>query len=153
LPLALAAGGGRVPEPARDRASRPAQSLVSSGGSEVNWDDAVKTHTAWKMKLLTYIRDPGKKIDAAAVGVDNRCSLGVWLHGEGKQKLAALPEFETLIAEHARFHQAVGSVVEQVNAGKTVPDQSVLGWESDFAASSRSVVTTITALKRKVPNL
>jgi succinate dehydrogenase / fumarate reductase flavoprotein subunit len=41
------------------------------------------------MKLLTYIRDPGKKIDPAAVGVDNRCPLGAWLHGEGKQKLAA----------------------------------------------------------------
>jgi predicted esterase len=119
----------------------------------VNWDDAVKTHTAWKMKLLTYIRDPSKKLDPAAVGVDNRCPLGMWLHGEGKQKLAAMPEFETLIAEHARFHQAVGSVVEQVNAGETVPDQTVLGWESEFAASSRSVVTTITKLKRKVFSL
>jgi predicted esterase len=119
----------------------------------VNWDDAVKTHTAWKMRLLTYIRAPSNKLDPAAVGVDNRCPLGIWLHGEGKQKLAAMPEFEILVAEHARFHQAVGSVVEQVNAGKAVPDQTVLGWESEFAASSRNVVTTITTLKRKLPNL
>ncbi len=119
----------------------------------MNWDDAVKAHAAWKMRLLAYIRDSSKKLDPSAIGVDNRCPLGIWLHSEAKQKLAGMPEFETLIAEHARFHRAVGSVVEQVNAGKTVPDQSVLGWESEFAASSRSVVTTITKLKRKVPGL
>jgi len=119
----------------------------------VNWDDAVKAHAAWKMRLLAYIRDPSKKLDPAVVGVDNRCPLGIWLHGEAKQKLAAMPEFETLIAEHARFHRAVGSAVEQVNAGKIVSDQTVLGWESEFAASSRSLVTTIMKLKRKVPGL
>ncbi len=119
----------------------------------MNWDDAVKTHTAWKMKLLSYILDPSKKLDPAAVGADNCCSLGKWLHSEGKQKLAAMPEFETLIAEHARFHRAVGSVVEQVNAGKIVPNQAVLGWESEYAASSRSIVTTIMSLKRKVTSL
>ncbi len=119
----------------------------------MNWDDAVKAHAAWKMRLLAYIRDSSKKLDPSAIGVDNRCPLGIWLHSEAKQKLAGMPEFETLIAEHARFHRAVGSVVEQVNAGKAVPDQSVLGWESEFAASSRSVVTAITKLKRKVPHL
>ncbi len=119
----------------------------------MNWDDAVKAHAAWKMRLLAYIRKPSNKLDPAVVGVDNRCPLGIWLHGEAKHKLAAMPEFETLIAEHARFHRAVGSAVEQVNAGKIVPDQTVLGWESEFAASSRSLVTTIVKLKRKVPEL
>ena len=118
----------------------------------MNWDDAVKAHAAWKMKLLAYIRDPSKRLDPAIVGVNNRCPLGIWLHGEVKQKLAGMPEFEALIAEHARFHRAVGSAVEQVNAGKTLTDQTVLGWESEFAASSRGVVTAITALKRKAPN-
>lgn len=119
----------------------------------MNWDNAVKMHAAWKMRLLAYIRDPRIKIDPAVVGVDNRCPLGIWLHSEVKQKLAGMPEFETLIAEHARFHRAVGSAVEQVNAGKIVSDQTVLGWESEFAASSRVLVTTIMKLKRKVPGL
>lgn len=119
----------------------------------MNWDDAVKAHAAWKMKLLAYIRDPSKKLDPAIVGVDNRCPLGIWLYGEAKHKLAAMPEFETLMAEHARFHRAVGRAVEQVNAGKAVSDQTVLGWESEFAASSRTLVTTIVKLKRMVPNL
>ncbi len=105
------------------------------------------------MKLLSYILDPSKKLDPAAVGAGNCCTLGQWLHGEGKQKLAAMPELETLIVEHARFHRAVGSVVEQVNAGKIVPNQAVLGWESEYAASSRSIVTTIVKLKRKMTGL
>ena len=119
----------------------------------MNWDDAVKAHAAWKMKLLAYIRDSTKKLDPAAVGADNRCLFGVWLHSEARQKLAGMPALETLIAEHARFHRAAGSVVEQVNAGKAVADQTVLGWESEFAASSRSVVTAITKLKREVCGL
>ncbi len=118
----------------------------------MSWDDAVKAHAAWKMKLLAYIRDPSKKLDPAAAGADNRCALGMWLHGDAKQKLAGVPGFETLIAEHARFHRAVGSVIEQVNTGKAVPDQSVLGWESEFAASSRAVVSAIAKLKREVPS-
>jgi hypothetical protein len=121
--------------------------------ANMNWDDAVKAHAAWKMKLLNYIRDPSTKLDPAAVGVDNRCPLGIWLHGEAKQKLDGVPEFETLIAEHARFHRAVGAAVEQVNAGKVLNDQAVLGWESEYAAASRNVVTAITALKRKFPSI
>jgi methyl-accepting chemotaxis protein len=120
---------------------------------QVNWDDAVKAHAAWKMKLLDYIRDPSKKLDPAVVGVDNRCPLGQWLHGDAKAKLGGVPEFETLVAEHARFHRAVGCAVEEVNAGKVLNDQAVLGWESEYAASSRSVVTAITTLKRKFPSM
>ena len=119
----------------------------------MTWDDAVKAHAAWKLRLLAYIRDPSKKLDPAHVGADNRCPLGIWLHSEAKQKLAGVPEFETLIAEHARFHRAVGSAVEQVNAGKLVSQQTVLGWESEFAASSRNIVTTIMKLKREVAGL
>ena len=33
----------------------------------MTWDDAVKAHAAWKMRLLAYIRDPSKKLDPAAV--------------------------------------------------------------------------------------
>ncbi|MGO9545395.1 MAG: CZB domain-containing protein [Rhodomicrobium sp.] len=119
----------------------------------MNWDDAVKAHAAWKMRLLAYIHDPSKRLDPAVVGADDLCPFGIWLHGEGKQKLAAMPEFETLTAEHARFHRAVGRAVELANAGKIVPDQTVLGWESEFAGSSRNLVTTIVKLKLKVPGL
>jgi hypothetical protein len=119
----------------------------------VNWDDAVKAHAAWKMKLLNYIRDPSKKLDPAVVGVDNRCPLGMWIHSDAKAKLGGVPEFEELIAEHARFHRAVGAAVAKVNAGEVLNDQAVLGWESEYAAASRSVVTTITKLKRKFPRI
>ena len=121
--------------------------------AKVNWDDAVKAHAAWKMKLLNYIRDPKVKLDPCVVGVDNRCPLGIWLYTDAKQKLGGVPEFEALIEEHARFHRAVGAAVEEVNAGKILNDQAVLGWESEYAAASRSVVTAITTLKRKYPKI
>jgi methyl-accepting chemotaxis protein len=117
----------------------------------VNWDDAVKAHAAWKMRLSAYIRNPDKSIDPAVVGRDDRCPLGQWLHGDAKKRLSILPEYRTLIAEHARFHRAVGAAVEQANAGKKVSDQVILGWDSEFAASSRNIVSIIVQLKKKVP--
>ena len=52
--------------------------------------------------------------------------------------------------EHARFHRAVGAAVQQADTGKKLDEELVLGWDSEFAASSRNIVTTIVQLKKKV---
>ena len=68
-----------------------------------------------------------------------------------KKKVSRSARIQDLIAEHARFHRAVGAAVEQANAGKKVGDQVILGWDSEFAASSRNIVSIIVQLKKKVP--
>ena len=115
----------------------------------MNLDEAVKAHAAWKIKLSAYLRHPDKSIDSADAGSDDHCPLGQWLHGEGKKTLSSLPEYKTLVTEHARFHRAVGSAVEMADAGKKLEDEHVLGWDSDFAASSRNIVSAIVQLKKK----
>jgi methyl-accepting chemotaxis protein len=112
-------------------------------------DEAVKAHAAWKMRLQAYIRQPDKSIDAAEVARDDCCPLGQWLHGDGKGLISGLPEYETLIAEHARFHRAVGDAVKMADAGHNVLEEHVLAWDSEFAAASRNVVTTIVQIKKK----
>ena len=115
----------------------------------MNLDDAVKAHAAWKMKLSAYIRHPDKSINPAEACRDDHCPLGQWLHGEAKKTMSNLPEYQTLVAEHARFHKAVGNAVQLADAGKNPDEEHVLGWDSDFAESSRSIVTTIVQLKKK----
>ncbi|MGO9483926.1 MAG: CZB domain-containing protein [Rhodomicrobium sp.] len=114
----------------------------------MNLDEAVKAHSAWKMKLSVYLRHPDHSIDPAEAGNDDHCPLGKWLQGDGK-KLSGLPEYKTLVSEHARFHRAVGRVVEQANAGKNVQEESMLGSDSEFADASRNIVQAIVQLKRK----
>ncbi len=113
-------------------------------------DEAVKAHAAWKMKLGAYLRHPDRSVNADEVGRDDHCPLGQWLHGEGKKTLSNLPEYKTLVAEHARFHRAVGHAIQQADAGKNLEEEHVLGWDSEFAASSRNIVSAIVQIKKKV---
>jgi methyl-accepting chemotaxis protein len=112
-------------------------------------DEAVKAHAAWKMKLHAYIRHPDKSVDAGEAGRDDYCPLGQWLHGDGKNQLAKAPEYETLVREHARFHKAVGDAIRLADAGHNLQEEHVLGWDSEFAAASRKVVTAIVQIKKR----
>jgi hypothetical protein len=112
-------------------------------------DEAVKAHAAWKMKLHSYIRHPDQSVDAAEVGRDDCCPLGQWLHGDGKQSIPDPDEYETLVREHARFHRAVGDAIKLADTGHDVQEEHVLGWDSEFAAASRSVVTAIVQIKKR----
>ena len=114
----------------------------------MNFDDAIKAHGAWKMKLSTYLRKPDGSLKASEVAPDNKCALGQWIHGEGA-KHSALPEFATLKSEHARFHKAAAEVVKKADAGQSTSEDTALGSSSDFAKASSSVVSAIMGIKRK----
>jgi len=42
----------------------------------MNFDDAIKIHTMWKMKLDQYLSKPDKSLGAADVETDCKCQLG-----------------------------------------------------------------------------
>jgi hypothetical protein len=115
----------------------------------MNFEDAIKAHAAWKMKLQNYISAGDKSLKPGEVKADNRCELGKWIHGEGI-RLAGVPEYATLKAEHARFHVAAGEIVEKANAGQSVSAEMVLGGKSAFATASTAVVTAIMAMRGKI---
>jgi hypothetical protein len=116
----------------------------------VNFDDAIQAHAAWKVRLAAYIKNPDGKIQSSEIGADNRCQLGQWLHGEAKQKFSSLPEYMTLISEHARFHRAAGKVVDQANSGQAVNAVAILGGTSEYATASLNVGKAIRDLRGKV---
>jgi methyl-accepting chemotaxis protein len=112
-------------------------------------DDAVQAHAAWKIKLTGYLRKCDGSLNPAEVGAENRCALGQWLCGEGRQ-YASHPEYRIVVAEHARFHRAAGAIVERANRGQASAAESMLGADSDYGAASKSVVKAIAELKKKV---
>lgn len=113
----------------------------------MDFDAAIKAHSAWKMKLSGYLRHPDKSLKAVEVEPDNRCDLGKWIYGEGAA-MAARPEYATLKEHHARFHKAAAAVVRKADAGQDTAEETALGGKSDFAASSTAVISAIMAMKR-----
>ena len=115
----------------------------------MNFDEAIRAHAAWKMKLHNYISAADKSLKPAEVKADNRCDLGKWIHGDGL-RLAGVPEYVTLKAEHARFHIAAAEIVERANAGQNVSAELVLGGKSPFATTSTAVVGAVMAIRGKI---
>lgn len=115
----------------------------------MNIDEAISAHAKWKMKLSSYISKPDHSLQASAVGTDNGCDLGKWLHGEGK-KYSRIPEYAKLISDHARFHETAAEIVRKANSGQKVTDEVALGSKSKFAAASSAVVMSLMAMKSKM---
>jgi methyl-accepting chemotaxis protein len=117
------------------------------GDAFMNFDDAIKAHVEWKMKLKTYIAKPDRSLDAAKVGLDNQCVLGKWLHGEGA-KFASNPKFSQLVAEHAKFHKAAAQIITKAESGASVIQDVALGAKSEFADVSQKVVSLLMECKK-----
>lgn len=114
----------------------------------MDFDDAIKAHSAWKLKLSGYLRKPDGSLKVSDIQVDNKCLLGQWIYGDGA-KYSSLPEFQKLKTEHARFHKAAASVVMKADSGQDTSEETALGGKSDFSAASSAVVSAIVEMKRK----
>lgn len=115
----------------------------------MNFDDAIKAHAGWKMKLKSYLDRPDKSLRPEDVESDSRCELGKWIHGDGRQ-FSSHAEYGVLKDEHARFHRAAADIVRKANGGQNVTAEVALGAASPFAQASTSVVSAIMAMKRKI---
>jgi hypothetical protein len=115
----------------------------------MNFDEAIKAHADWKMKLARYIQRPDRSIDAGVVGQDNQCSLGRWLHGEGV-RFASMPEFAQLRQEHAAFHRHAADIVRRADSGEKVVEDVSLGAESPYSKTSIKLTQLIMSLRRKL---
>lgn len=115
----------------------------------MDFDDAIKAHSAWKMKLAAYLRKPDGSLKSVDVQVDHKCTLGQWIYGEGA-KFANLPEFAELKKEHARFHKAAAEIIDKADSGADTSEDTALGSKSEFGSASSKVVTAIMSMKKKM---
>jgi chemoreceptor zinc-binding protein len=115
----------------------------------MDFDHAIAAHSDWKRKLSKYLANPDHSLKPEEVGLDNRCELGKWLVGEGKQ-FAKFAEYKTVVSDHTKFHKVAADIVHRANVGQKVSEEVVLGAKSEFASASSAVVRSIMALKAKV---
>lgn len=112
----------------------------------MNLDDAVSAHQRWKIRLGMAIEGNSPDVlDAAVVEQDNQCDLGKWLHGEGRVHKGK-PEFGTVVAEHAAFHQQAAGVLRMALKGDRQRAKAEL--DGPYYQQSQKVVMAILRLKK-----
>ena len=127
-------------------------STTNAGGAnvalEMDFMEAIEAHMAWKMRLSAYIDGKSEEaLDAQVVGSDEKCALGRWIYGPGKEAYGNNPLFQQLVEQHALFHQCASAVIDQVDAGDSGKARYVLE-EGDYSKISQHVKTTLARLSR-----
>lgn len=114
----------------------------------MSFDDAVICHSEWKRKLYNYGMNPDHSLTRDEVAANDRCKLGKWIRGEGRQ-YSVYPEFAKLTAEHTRFHKAAAEIVGRADRGEDVKGEFAVGVGSEFSLASSAVVLALMAMKRR----
>ena len=112
----------------------------------MDFDDAIKANSAWKLKLSTYLRNPDGSIKSADIRPDNRCTLGQWIQSVDAT-YGHMADFVTLKDMHKKFHGAAAEVILNADSGHNVTEDIGLGATSDFGVASQAVVRSLMRLK------
>jgi hypothetical protein len=115
----------------------------------MDFDDAIKAHELWKMKLACYVARPDESLDPATVADDGLCELGRWIR-ERRPTHAHVPAFVVLDDCHAKFHEAAAEIVARADAGEDVTEEIAIGARSDYAWLSAEVTHILVVMKRRL---
>jgi hypothetical protein len=140
-----------------DPASRPTTEAASEMAldaatasavlAELDIDTAIAAHENWSTRLLAVIRGTsGEALQPEVICLDDRCDLGKWLHGPGRQRLGKYPAFSVLVARHKHFHMEASTVLSLAQAGELAKAEQKLG--SGYRHASNQVVLLLKELKR-----
>ncbi len=116
---------------------------------EIDLFEAMQGHMVWRKHLRDCIEGRASEtLQPQLVGKDDRCVLGQWIHGPGKERFGDQPLFRELAAEHARFHSVASKVVE----AHQVKDDALAGrlLAGDFAEQSRKTVDCLAKLQASI---
>ncbi len=117
----------------------------------MNFDNIIKSHVEWKIKLRSYINGNSKeKLDVSKAESDKDCELGQWILNEGK-KYNDNPTCQELVETHKKFHLAVGEIIRKVNRDdKEEVGKIINSTTSDYHSLSNKLVSLIIRLRKEI---
>ena len=115
-------------------------------------DKALSAHLEWKMKLRGAMQSQSQ-LDANAIGKDNCCPLGMWLHGEARQKFGRAPAYMECVSVHAGFHREAGKVAHLINQKRFAEAETAMGPGTPFTTASTAAGVAIGRLKKEAANM
>ena len=111
-------------------------------------DHAIQKHAEWKLRFRSAIAKH-ETLDAAAIGRDDCCELGKWLHGDARRLFGSLESYSACVSRHAVFHSEAGRVAQAVNARKYDAAEAMMDGSSTYVTASTAVGVAIVRLKKE----
>ncbi|MDR0480044.1 MAG: CZB domain-containing protein [Burkholderiaceae bacterium] len=112
---------------------------------------AISAHENWKIRLHAYLDGTSSEaFNPDVICFDDRCDLGQWIHGPGRERLGKFPGFTALVDNHKMFHYAASNVVALSQRGKTSEAHRIL--EGQFQHFSNQVVGILSLLQKARAN-
>ncbi len=94
-------------------------SIISKGQEELhglNFKGAIDSHVKWKTRLEKFVNNESdEKLKVEDVYLDNNCTLGKWIYGDGSKLLG--DDLSELKKAHASFHKNAGLVLSEYFEG------------------------------------
>jgi hypothetical protein len=137
----------RLPYDSDDAEMALEATIASAVLAELDIDTAIAAHENWKLRLQNYLNKKSTEdLKPEVVCLDDRCDLGKWLHGPGRQRLGKYPAFSILIARHKFFHVQASTIVALAQAGDR--EKAAQSLDTGYRHASNQVVLLLKELKR-----
>lgn len=115
--------------------------------TEIDIDAAIASHEGWRLQLQDMVHGRSSEVmRPERICQDDRCDLGRWLNGAGRDRLGHYPAFDMLVARHRHFHQHAAAVVTCFQAGEQAQALQLLNGRCRHA--SNQVLLLLKELKR-----
>jgi len=115
--------------------------------NELDIDTAISAHENWSARLRAVLQGTSsEQLQPEVVCLDDRCDLGKWLHGPGRERLGKYPAFSVLVARHKHFHLEASTVLTLAQTGEK--DKAEQRLNSGYRHASTQVVLLLKELKR-----
>lgn len=101
-------------------AARPAEKAESEAlpAATIDIKHAIDSHVRWRQRLEDFIRgNSGELLSVESVSATDRCELGQWIHGAGRNRYGHLDLFTDLEAAHSRLHHHSGLILDAARKG------------------------------------
>lgn len=117
----------------------------------MDFDQAIKAHTFWKVTLRWMINGQ-RPLDSEVLGCAHECELGRWIHAAGLE-YQQLASYHTLLREHARFHSIAAEVAARIAAGEREAAIRMMDNNGEFSLASAQTIEALRQLRREVEAL
>ncbi len=87
------------------------------GAHGLEMQRAISLHQEWVARLEAHLAGEPVEMSAMEAAQDDYCLLGNWLLIQGAEGLDELPEFKTLMQDHADFHICAANIVTHREQG------------------------------------
>ena len=115
--------------------------------AEIDIDAAMAGHERWRLRLQDLVNGRSQEVMRPEhICHDDRCDIGRWLYGSGRESLGRYPAFDMLVARHRYFHLLAADVVTAFQAGEQQKAVQLLNGGCRHA--SNQVLLLLKELKR-----